>query len=154
MRIKLDEETWGERLHRAYRRCKARTGLIYIDQSAAISEFVPVSDQWLIRAEARDDAPTRPKDRQLAYLMLLAYGIEPEDFGLTAATSNMSSWNLTSVKKKLDPERRKKANTERTDAGNSRKTRAKSTTSSRCIGGPSAKVSGRVSAGQRGSRAA
>lgn len=105
----LGEETWGERLHRAYRRCRALHGITYLAHSEAISEFIPVSDQTIMRFEERDEMPANPRQRQLAYLIVTAYGFCPEEFGLTAETCNFGLWDLPKLKKALDPSRRQQA---------------------------------------------
>lgn len=155
MRVrKLEAETWGERLHRAYRRCRAYSGLVYLDQSDAISQFLPVSDQTLMRFEVRDE-PTKVKDRMICFLAIIAYGHDPAEWGLTPENSGLEHWDLAKIRRALDPERRKKA----TSAGAAlpAKKGRRATASSRCTmhhdcGLPQGHAP--VSAGQRGKTAA
>lgn len=106
---RLGEETWGERLRRAYRRCRTQHGITYLAHSEAISEFIPVSDQSIMRYEDRDELPSNPRQRQIAYLIILAYGYDPADWGLTPETANLGMWDLRKVAKALDPAKRQQA---------------------------------------------
>lgn len=106
--LRLGEETLGDRIHRAYRRCKAETGLVYLDHATAISEIVPVSDQTLMRLEQLDDLPSRPRQRQTLFLMMLAYGFDPHDFGLTEESAGLGAFDMRKVRRVLDPASRSK----------------------------------------------
>lgn len=152
---KLDEETWGERLHRAYRQCRARTGLVYMQHAEAISAFVPISDQTLMRSELLEEVPARPNKRQVMFLTLLAYGFEPEEFGLTEETCSLTGFDMKRVRRELDPDRRVKSAVRASVIANTGSRRA--TASSRCsvhhdCGLPQGHAP--VSAGQGGQRAA
>lgn len=75
--------TWGESVHMAYRRARALYGQTYVDVARRINQLVPVSDPTLTRLEAYKDVPSQERVRRIAYFALLAYGHNPEDFGLT-----------------------------------------------------------------------
>lgn len=80
----LPEENWGQRVHRAYRQQRDRTGRKYMDVAALISKVMPVYDttlQRLEKYERAEDLTTR--QRINAWLVLLAYGFNPEEFGIT-----------------------------------------------------------------------
>lgn len=100
---RIDEVTWGERLHLAYRRCRAEHGINYLEHAERISEWVPVSDQTLMRLELSEDIPRLPRQRQLLYFVLLSYGYEPETFGLTVDNCALQNWDIAKARKALDP---------------------------------------------------
>jgi hypothetical protein len=50
-----------------------------------ISGYMLTSHVSLQRLEKLEQPPTRRAQRALAYLAVLTYGFDPEDFGLTAA---------------------------------------------------------------------
>lgn len=152
-KLKLEEETFGEKLHRAYRTCRKLYGLKYLDHAEAISEWINVSDQALMRWEIDfEDLPTRPRQRQLTYLAIIAYGFDPADFGLTPENSGLAAWDITKVEKALNPANRRPA-----DRSSKSTKKGTEVPSPRCTSrhdqrmpqpGPT------ISAGQRGRRAA
>lgn len=77
--LALDEETWGERVARA----RGRARLSLKEAAARVSRLVPVSYSSLMRLEYLDAVPTDVKRRMVAYLALIVYGYEPEEFGLS-----------------------------------------------------------------------
>lgn len=76
----LGAETWGEKVSRA----RSRSGLQARDAADRVSRAVPVSHMTLLRLESLPELPSSPKKRLLAYCALVAYGFDPEDFGLSA----------------------------------------------------------------------
>lgn len=74
----LDAETWGERVARA----RNRSGMSLKEAAARVSQLLPVSYSTLMRLESMQQPPTDTKRRILAFLTLVAYGYEPQDFGL------------------------------------------------------------------------
>lgn len=115
-RLKLGEETWGDRLHRAYRQARASRGGkaddgAYRFSYRAVAEKLAevgfdVSDQTVLRLELHEDVPTRMRDRQLAYFVLIAYGYDPADFGLTPDNVVLTGYDLRKVTRHLAPDRR------------------------------------------------
>ena len=75
----LGDETWGERFLRARRRSGVR-----LDRAAElISLVVPTSYGTLVRLEQATEQPRSQRQRLVALLALLVYGIDPQDFGLS-----------------------------------------------------------------------
>lgn len=105
---RIDELTWGERLHLAYRRCRQDHGLTYDQHAKRISEWVPVSDQTLMRMELSEELPRLPRQRQLLYFVLLSYGHEPESFGLTVENSALGNFDVAKARRLLAPGAKRK----------------------------------------------
>ncbi len=104
MTLTINDETWGERFHRAYRRGRARHHFTYLGVAEAISATGnPVSDQTLLRLEQADEAPRSVSQRKAAYLALVAYGFEPEEFGLTVENSGLHMADLSALRRALAP---------------------------------------------------
>lgn len=80
----LGVETWGNRLNRAYREYRATTGRHYRDVAALVSRFAPITHVTIQRLEKLPEAPTESGRRFVAFLTVLFYGFDPEDFGLSA----------------------------------------------------------------------
>lgn len=81
--LTLTDETFGERLHRAYRRGRAIYGYRYDTLAETLSSVCPISGQTILRYEEYDEAPTRPRWRANLVYVILAYGYEPDQFGLS-----------------------------------------------------------------------
>lgn len=79
----LPPETWGDRMHRAYRLARKRLGPRFTYRAIArrISEIEPTSDVAILRLEARDRVPGNPRARRLAVFCLALYNFDPADFG-------------------------------------------------------------------------
>lgn len=75
---RLGAETWGEK----FRRARDRAGLNVRQAAELIEPYVAISYSTLARIERKSE--TRPSGRaaQVAFVALLAYGIDPADFGL------------------------------------------------------------------------
>jgi transcriptional regulator with XRE-family HTH domain len=75
---RLSAETWGEK----FRRARDRAGLNVRQTAELIEPYVAISYSTLARIERNSE--TRPSGRaaQVAFVALLAYGIDPADFGL------------------------------------------------------------------------
>lgn len=76
----LDTETWGERVARA----RTRSGVSLKEAAARVSQFEQVSYTSLMRLERLGSVPSDGRRRIIAYLALVSYGYDPEDFGLSA----------------------------------------------------------------------
>lgn len=70
----LTTETWGKRLARA-------RGHLTLRQVADLMAPLMTKDT-IQRLEALDVAPTKPKPRAHAVMLLVLYGIDPREFGL------------------------------------------------------------------------
>lgn len=80
----LGEENWGQKVRRAYYTQREMTGRRYADIAQTITDVaMPCYVNTLQRLEKYDTVPTTPRQRTMAYLAVLAYGYDPEDFGLT-----------------------------------------------------------------------
>lgn len=102
-RLSLDDENFGERVHRAYRQGRAAHGFTYREIAERLSTVYPVSMQSLQRIEAQAEIPRQPRMRLVAYLALIAYGFEPEDFGLNHDNTPVGFIDLAKAKSVLDP---------------------------------------------------
>lgn len=76
---RLPPETWGQRLERA------RGDLTQEQAAEIVSRVHNVSHATIARLERLDGAPptTSKNRRRVAILSILAYGYDPEDFGLS-----------------------------------------------------------------------
>lgn len=111
--LKLDAETWGDQLHRAYRQARDMyprdpvTGEAVLSYRVVAEKMraagIDVGDQTLMRLEDLTELPTRMKSRQIAYFALLAYGYDPEDFGLNPQTVVLTPFDLGRIKRALLP---------------------------------------------------
>lgn len=113
--LKLSSETWGDTIHRAYRTARSQYGrrrdpetgeakFSYRTVAAKLQAAgIDASDQSLMRLEELDEMPTRMRQRQLAYWVLVAYGYDPEDFGLTADIVSLDAFNVPKIKRVLAP---------------------------------------------------
>ena len=52
--LKLIEESWGDRLHRAYRMARETHGLTYRSVAGKVSQLMPISDSTITRWELLD----------------------------------------------------------------------------------------------------
>lgn len=111
---RLDTETWGERLHRAYRTARAEAGSRNPATGEAAFSYrmvadklrsvgIDVSDQALLRLEEQVDVPRSMRQRQVAYFTLIAYGFDPAEFGLTPDNVILSAFDLPKIKRALAP---------------------------------------------------
>jgi len=73
----LPPETWGRRLARA--RTNAQLNLRDVEERLAPY----ISRATLNRLEALDTVPQRAQDRGRAFLVVILYGYDPAEFGLT-----------------------------------------------------------------------
>lgn len=101
----LGPETFGDLLHRAYRRYKFTYGAAYDHAASAISEISPLSMQTLSRLELLEEKPTEVLPRMRAVLAILTYGFDPEEFGLSL-DDLPSGLDGRSVRMTLSPARR------------------------------------------------
>lgn len=76
--IRLGAETWGERLRRA----RDRAGLNTRQAADLIGPYIPTSYATLARIERKSSQMPTGRTAQIAFVALLAYGIDPADFGL------------------------------------------------------------------------
>lgn len=84
--LQLGEETWGERVNRAYRRGREVHGFTYRDIVKRVSQFMPTSDAAVISLNTLTEPPTATRKQMVAFYVILAYGFEPNDFDLNAST--------------------------------------------------------------------
>ena len=88
--IHLADENWGDRLHRAYRTARRNNpGLTYRQVAQQLSRIFPTTDATVIRLENYDDVPSQQRVRALAYLVVLAYGFDPGQFGLDESNTGL-----------------------------------------------------------------
>lgn len=101
----LVDETWGERLSRAYRRFRVAHGLVYEDVARRLTELgFTVSQPGVAELGDHPDIPAREATRQRAYWVLLAYGYEPADWGLVdGETVNLAAFDVEKFRWELHP---------------------------------------------------
>jgi hypothetical protein len=99
----LTDETWGERAHRAYRTQRRTYGQTYRQIADRISLVLPVADSQLYRLEDNTDLPKTSRVRLLAFLAIIAYGFNPEDFGLNSTNTPLAGLDLKRIEKLLRP---------------------------------------------------
>jgi hypothetical protein len=71
----LGPEPWGKRFARA-----RGSATIRVVEDVLDSEF---SRATITRLESLTEAPTKQRDRRRAYMLVVLYGYDPADFGLT-----------------------------------------------------------------------
>lgn len=71
----LGPEPWGNRFARA----REDSGHTIRTAAMALGQF---SHATVTRLEALDEEPTKLRDRQRAFMLLVLYGYDPEEFGL------------------------------------------------------------------------
>lgn len=92
----LGPETFGDR----FRRARETSGRSLREAEEAVAQFLPTSRNSLNRLEQLDTAPADRRRRALAYLVLVAYGFDPLDFGL-ADTDLPAGLSLDSVVERI-----------------------------------------------------
>lgn len=60
------------------------------EAAARVSDLVPVSYSSIMRLESMPEPPADRKRRMVAYLTLVAYGFDPQHFGLSG--SDIPKW--------------------------------------------------------------
>lgn len=111
--LTLGDETWGDRVHRAYRVARQRSNgqrdpltgratfsYLTVAEKLTATGF-PVSDTALLRLEEHRTIPTRATTRRIAYFAILGYGFDPADFGLTADTVDLSGFDVPRIRRML-----------------------------------------------------
>lgn len=80
---RIPPEPWGRRLGRA----RWDLAHLTLSQAAALAgHWMLTTDSTISRLEGSDDLPSGPRNRsrrQLAYILCMAYMVDPADFGLT-----------------------------------------------------------------------
>lgn len=104
MTLDLPRETWGERVHRAYRHGRDQYGYTYMDLAKQISRLgMPISQQTIIRLEENPVPPKTGRGHLNAWLALTAMGFNPADFQIKEPMGKLLDWDQ--VKAELDPAR-------------------------------------------------
>lgn len=113
--LQLQDETWGDQLHRAYRQARSRfnqrrdpvTGKASFSYDVVAHKLrsvgISMTDQALFRLEELDEASTRMRQRQVAYFALIAYGYDPADFGLTPDNVALAGYDIPRITKAIAP---------------------------------------------------
>ena len=102
MTLELPRETWGERVHRAYRIGREQYGYTYEAVARQISRIgMPISQQTVFRTEAHEYAPKTARGQLNAWLVLCAYGFDPADFGIKEPMGKLLDWDR--VREELNP---------------------------------------------------
>ena len=96
--LRLEPETWGEQVKRAYLTQRDLTGRKYHDIAAEITELgLPCYVNSLQRLEKMETVPQTARQRLIAWLALLVYGFDPADFGIEKATISPARYTSKEV---------------------------------------------------------
>lgn len=103
--LRLEAETWGDQVRRAYRTQRDLYGYVYADIVERIngSRIAQVHVPTLQRLERHETVPAKASTRLQAFLVLIAYGFDPEDFELTSANVPLAGLDLKAVYEALTP---------------------------------------------------
>ena len=102
MTLELPRETWGEKLHRAYRVGRDTYGYTYVDLARQITRIgMPISQQTIIRLEENTSVPKTGRGQLNAWLAITAMGFDAADFGLKEPMGKLMDWSA--VKTELAP---------------------------------------------------
>lgn len=101
-------ETWGERFLRAYKKARSHPefppGSITYDAIAErVSQLVPTTGTSILRLGSADVEPSRPNQRQIAYLALVAMGFDPREFGLSHSDRRLRGLTDRAIHQTLNP---------------------------------------------------
>jgi len=107
MVLELPPESWGARLHRAYKVGREVYGYTYAELADAISPIYPVSQQTLIRLERNNEAPKAARQMFLAWLYVTALGFDPRDLRVVE-TAQLKLMDKEQLRAELDPQRWKR----------------------------------------------
>lgn len=100
----LTRETFGEKLHRAYRRSKNEYGITYDQIAERISAIgFPCSGQTVFRCEAHDEVPRTSRGLLMVWLFAAACGYDPAELGIKTPAGKLLDWSK--VQEELDPAR-------------------------------------------------
>lgn len=80
--LTLGEETWGEKVRRAYYRSKTEFGHTWAELATRISRVQSTTHTTLMEFAKFETKPTRVKKLQEAWLLAVALGIDPAEFDL------------------------------------------------------------------------
>lgn len=80
--LTLGEETWGERVRRAYYRSKREFGHDWEDLASRVSQLNHCSHTALMDLMKYDAKPAKTAQLQRAWLFSLALGIDPAELDL------------------------------------------------------------------------
>lgn len=103
---KAKEVHWGDEFRAAYTQAKRHfdAGVVTYEAVAErVSKLVPVTSTTILRLGYMDEAPTRPSQRQIAHLALVAMGFDPTEFGLTTEDRALRGLTDIEIRKMLDP---------------------------------------------------
>lgn len=96
--LRLEPETWGEQVKRAYLTQRDLTGRHYKEIAAEITELgIPVYVNSLQRLEKMESVPQTARQSLIAWLALLVYGFDPTDFGLDKASISPARYTSKEV---------------------------------------------------------
>lgn len=103
--LRLDSETWGDRMNRAYRMARRKYKLTYDSVAERISPIEKTTSGTLVRLGDFDELPGQARTRKIAFLAVMAYGFDPKDFGLTAENVPLAGMDLKAVRELLRPDK-------------------------------------------------
>lgn len=100
------EAHWGDEFRAAYLQAKRHfePGVVSYEAVAErVSQLVPTTGTSILRLGYSEEVPSRPNQRQIAYLALVAMGFDPTEFGLDASDRALRGLTEIEVRKMLDP---------------------------------------------------
>lgn len=98
--------TWGDNFRAAFVQAREHFGRDYITyQKVAdrVAQVVPCHQTTVLRLTTLDDPPHRANERQHAYLVLVAMGFDPTEFGLTDQDRLLKGMDEATLRRVLDP---------------------------------------------------
>jgi hypothetical protein len=104
MSLELPPESWGDRLRRARLYGKRRYGYSYRELAEHVATVLHITDRAIVALEHKVDAPTYPRQRQIAALYALALGFTPESLGIDDAAHVLRHYDRQHLQDLLDPE--------------------------------------------------
>lgn len=111
-RLKLEPETFGQKLKRAYLTQRSLYGwtLEDIEERITSSGVMKISDTQMQRLERHTDLPPTAQTRLQAYVVIIAYGYDPADFGLTEENVPLGAIDLKKLYNLVSPKGPKPSN--------------------------------------------
>ena len=103
--LSLGDESFGEKIHRAYRIGRRKYGFTYSEVAERIRPIYPISDQALQRMAEEIESLEQASSRQRIwlFLMLLAYGFEPSEFGIEDGSVSLDPEVVKLARRRLSP---------------------------------------------------
>lgn len=103
---RVTTRTWGEEFRAAYIQAKNywEPGVVTYDAVAErVDKLIRTTSTSILRLGYCEAPPSRPNQRQIAYLSLVAMGFDPAEFGLEPADGAIMGLTDIELRRMLDP---------------------------------------------------